>query len=83
MKNRDNNGRFGATNSRNRSTRRPFGPSGTPQIVIVGAGFGGIATGVKLKRAGIHSFTIFEKSDGPGGTWWDNRYPGAEVDVSS
>jgi len=58
-------------------------PSGTPDIVIVGAGFGGIATGVKLKRAGIHTFTIFEKSDGPGGTWWDNRYPGAEVDVAS
>jgi cation diffusion facilitator CzcD-associated flavoprotein CzcO len=60
-----------------------FGPSGTPEIVIVGAGLGGIATGVKLKRAGIHSFTIFEKSPGPGGTWWDNRYPGAEVDVAS
>jgi cation diffusion facilitator CzcD-associated flavoprotein CzcO len=63
--------------------RSQIWPSGTPDIVIVGAGFGGIATGVKLKRAGIHSFTIFEKSDGPGGTWWDNRYPGAEVDVAS
>jgi cation diffusion facilitator CzcD-associated flavoprotein CzcO len=65
------------------SSRRHFAPSGTPQIVIVGAGFGGIAVGVKLKKAGVHSFTIFEKSLGPGGTWWDNRYPGAEVDVSS
>jgi len=67
----------------NSSRRNHFEPSGTPQVVIVGAGFGGIAVGVKLKRAGIHSFTIFEKSLGPGGTWWDNRYPGAEVDVSS
>jgi cation diffusion facilitator CzcD-associated flavoprotein CzcO len=65
------------------TNRTHFGPSGTPEIVVVGAGLGGIATGVKLKKAGIHSFTIFEKSTGPGGTWWDNRYPGAEVDVSS
>ncbi len=61
----------------------PFGSSGTPHVVIVGAGFGGIATAVKLQRAGMHTFTVFEKSDGPGGTWWDNRYPGAEVDVAS
>jgi len=63
--------------------RRHFGPAGTPQVAVVGAGFGGIATAVKLKRAGIHTFTVFEKSAGPGGTWWDNRYPGAEVDVAS
>jgi cation diffusion facilitator CzcD-associated flavoprotein CzcO len=50
---------------------------------VIGAGFGGIAAGVKLKRAGIDSFTIVEKSAGVGGTWWDNRYPGAEVDVAS
>jgi cation diffusion facilitator CzcD-associated flavoprotein CzcO len=54
-----------------------------PTIAIIGGGFGGIAAGVKLKKAGIESFTIFEKSGGPGGTWWDNRYPGAEVDVNS
>jgi cation diffusion facilitator CzcD-associated flavoprotein CzcO len=51
--------------------------------VVVGAGFGGIATGVKLQRAGIHTFTIYESSLGIGGTWWDNTYPGAEVDVGS
>lgn len=67
----------------NQTARRLFGPAGTPEVVIVGAGFGGIGAGVKLKRAGIHSFTIFEKSEGPGGTWWDNRYPGCEVDVWS
>jgi cation diffusion facilitator CzcD-associated flavoprotein CzcO len=68
---------------RSSRARNRFGPAGTPQIAIVGGGFAGIATGVKLKKAGIHTFTIFEKSDGPGGTWWDNRYPGAEVDVAS
>ena len=60
-----------------------FGPAGTPKVVVVGAGFGGIAAGVKLKRAGIDTFTIYESSLGVGGTWWDNTYPGAEVDVGS
>src|SRR2546421_12322681 len=60
-----------------------FGPEGTPRVVVVGAGFGGIAAGVKMKAAGIHSFTIYELSLGIGGTWWDNTYPGAEVDVGS
>jgi cation diffusion facilitator CzcD-associated flavoprotein CzcO len=60
-----------------------FGPAGTPKVAVVGAGFGGIATGVKLKEAGIATFTIYEASLGIGGTWWDNTYPGAEVDVGS
>lgn len=60
-----------------------FGASGTPRVVVVGAGFGGIATGVKLRQAGIDTFTIYESSLGIGGTWWDNTYPGAEVDVGS
>jgi cation diffusion facilitator CzcD-associated flavoprotein CzcO len=60
-----------------------FGPEGTPRVVVVGAGFGGIGTGVKLKKAGIDTFTIYESSLGVGGTWWDNTYPGAEVDVNS
>jgi len=60
-----------------------FGAAGTPRVAVIGAGFGGIAAGVKLKRAGIHTFTIYESSCGVGGTWWDNTYPGAEVDVGS
>lgn len=59
------------------------GRSRTPRVAVIGGGFGGIAVGVKLKRAGITSFTIFEKSDGIGGTWWENRYPGAECDTES
>src|SRR6185369_14136403 len=55
----------------------------TPRVVVVGAGFGGIAAGVALQRAGIDTFTIYESSLGIGGTWWDNTYPGAEVDVGS
>ena len=60
-----------------------FGGAATPRVAIVGAGFAGIAQGVKLKRAGIDSFTIFEKSPSPGGTWFENTYPGAEVDTES
>ncbi len=50
-------------------------------VVILGAGMSGLCTAVALKRAGRHDFLIVEKSAGLGGTWWDNRYPGAAVDV--
>jgi len=53
------------------------------RVAVVGGGFGGIAAGVMLRRAGIEHFDIFERSAGVGGTWWDNRYPGAEVDTPS
>lgn len=53
------------------------------RIVIIGAGPGGICTGIKLKEAGIDDFIILEKGSGPGGTWYHNRYPGAECDVRS
>jgi len=53
----------------------------SPTIAIIGAGLGGVAAAVNLRRAGIDSFTMFEQSAGPGGTWWDNTYPGAECDI--
>lgn len=56
--------------------------SSQPRVAIIGAGFGGIVTAIKLQRAGIE-FVIFERSEGVGGTWWDNRYPGAETDAAS
>ncbi len=52
-------------------------------IIIIGGGFGGLCLGVRLKAAGIHSFTILEKSDTLGGVWRDNTYPGAACDVPS
>ena len=54
-----------------------------PRVAVIGAGFSGIAAGVALLRQGITDFTIFEGSAGVGGTWWHNRYPGAEVDLES
>ena len=50
-------------------------------VLIVGAGFSGVGMGIKLKEAGI-PFTIVEKNAGVGGTWWENHYPGARVDVA-
>jgi cation diffusion facilitator CzcD-associated flavoprotein CzcO len=52
-------------------------------VAVIGAGFSGIATGVNLVKRGIRTFTIFEKAQSPGGTWWYNQYPGAECDVPS
>ena len=50
--------------------------------VIVGAGMSGLLAGYRLKEAGI-PFTIVERSDDVGGTWFDNRYPGCRVDSPS
>jgi cyclohexanone monooxygenase len=54
-----------------------------PRVAIIGAGFSGIAAAIGLRRRGIQDFVIYESADGIGGTWWKNRYPGAEVDLES
>ena len=51
-------------------------------VVVIGCGMGGILAGIRLTQAGL-PFTIVDKNGGPGGTWWENRYPGARVDVGS
>lgn len=53
------------------------------RVVIIGAGPGGICTGIKLKEAGFDSFTIVEQANGVGGTWRNNTYPGCRCDVPS
>jgi cation diffusion facilitator CzcD-associated flavoprotein CzcO len=52
-------------------------------VAIVGAGFGGLGTAVKLREAGIDSFVVLDKASDVGGTWRDNTYPGAACDVPS
>jgi len=52
-------------------------------VVIVGGGFGGMLTGIDLKKIGIASFRIVEKGGDFGGTWYWNRYPGCMCDVES
>ncbi|MEM8861634.1 MAG: NAD(P)/FAD-dependent oxidoreductase [Chloroflexota bacterium] len=53
------------------------------QTAIIGAGFGGLGMGIKLKMQGDDSFIIFERADELGGTWRDNNYPGCACDVPS
>ena len=51
-------------------------------VVVIGAGMAGIQMGIRLAQAGL-PFTIVEKNAGAGGTWYENHYPGARVDVPS
>ena len=53
----------------------------TPTVAIVGGGLSGLAAAIQLVRAGHRNFTVIEQSDGVGGTWRDNVYPGAACDV--
>jgi cation diffusion facilitator CzcD-associated flavoprotein CzcO len=53
------------------------------RVVIVGAGFGGIAAAIELRRHGITDVTILEAAASLGGTWHYNTYPGAACDVPS
>jgi cation diffusion facilitator CzcD-associated flavoprotein CzcO len=55
----------------------------TVTVLVIGAGPGGLGAGVTLAHAGITDFLIVEKAGGVGGTWWHNRYPGAECDVET
>ena len=52
-------------------------------MVIVGAGFGGIAAAIDLRAHGFRDVTILEKAPSIGGTWWYNTYPGCACDVPS
>jgi cation diffusion facilitator CzcD-associated flavoprotein CzcO len=52
-------------------------------IAVVGAGFGGLGTAIRLQEEGITDFVILEKDPGVGGTWWANSYPGCTCDVPS
>ena len=51
-------------------------------VVIIGAGMSGIVAGTRLGQAGV-PFVVIEKNADVGGTWLDNSYPGARVDVSN
>jgi cation diffusion facilitator CzcD-associated flavoprotein CzcO len=53
------------------------------RIVVVGAGFGGIAAAIELREHGFTDVTILERGPGLGGTWLHNTYPGAACDVPS
>jgi 4-hydroxyacetophenone monooxygenase len=51
-------------------------------VAVIGAGMGGLNAAVQLERAGV-PYVVIEKNSGVGGTWYENRYPGARVDSPS
>ncbi|KRA26026.1 hypothetical protein ASD65_10530 [Microbacterium sp. Root61] len=50
--------------------------------VVIGAGLSGIIAGHRLRQAGV-DFTILEKNNEVGGTWWENTYPGCRLDTAN
>ncbi|WP_280343216.1 flavin-containing monooxygenase [Nocardia neocaledoniensis] len=51
-------------------------------VVVIGCGQSGLLAGIRLQQMGI-PYIIIEKNSGVGGTWWENSYPGARVDVGN
>jgi cation diffusion facilitator CzcD-associated flavoprotein CzcO len=54
-----------------------------PSVIIIGAGFGGIAAAIQLQEHGFRDLTLLDAAPGLGGTWFHNTYPGAACDVPS
>lgn len=52
------------------------------KVAIIGTGISGLLAAIRLTQAGV-PFTVFEKNAGIGGTWYENRYPGARLDTSN
>jgi len=52
-------------------------------VVVIGGGFGGLQAGARLREAGVQDIVLIEKGGDFGGTWYWNRYPGAQCDVES
>src|SRR5271154_6239652 len=52
------------------------------QVLVIGAGMSGLLQALRLKEAGI-PFTVVEKNDSVGGTWYENNYPGCRVDIAN
>ncbi|KKY28791.1 putative flavin-containing monooxygenase-like protein [Diplodia seriata] len=54
------------------------------RVIVVGAGYSGVYLGIRLpERLRNVQLRIYEKNDGIGGTWWENRYPGCACDIPS
>jgi cation diffusion facilitator CzcD-associated flavoprotein CzcO len=69
------------------TTPAPGGPDralpARTRVVVVGSGFAGIATAVRLLERGTRDVVVLERGDDVGGTWRDNSYPGCACDVPS
>ena len=61
--------------------RAPF--TDEVDVLVIGGGFGGLLAAARLRQAGVQDIRIIEKGGDFGGTWYWNRYPGAQCDVES
>ncbi len=52
-------------------------------FAFIGGGFSGLVTGARVKEAGVEDVRIIEKGGDFGGTWYWNRYPGAQCDTAA
>src|SRR3984957_17031224 len=52
-------------------------------VVVLGGGFSGLLAAARLREAGVDNFRIIEAGGDFGGTWYWNRYPGAQCDIES
>jgi cation diffusion facilitator CzcD-associated flavoprotein CzcO len=64
-------------------SRRSVGLVTDHDVIIVGAGFGGMGAAIQLDRLGIRDVVILEREGDLGGTWHVNHYPGLAVDIAS
>lgn len=53
------------------------------RVAVIGAGFGGLGTAIRLRQEGYHDVLVFDRGGEVGGTWRDNSYPGCACDVPS
>ncbi|KAI7301094.1 hypothetical protein KC315_g16848, partial [Hortaea werneckii] len=63
---------------------RPIENQRPIRVIVIGAGYSGVYCGIRIpERMRNCSLAIYEKNAGIGGTWYENRYPGAACDVPS
>lgn len=55
----------------------------TVEALVIGGGFGGLLAAAELSKIGVTEVRIVEKAGDFGGTWYWNRYPGAQCDIES
>ncbi|MEM7219539.1 MAG: NAD(P)/FAD-dependent oxidoreductase [Pseudomonadota bacterium] len=53
------------------------------EVLIIGGGFGGLLAAARLREVGVTDMRLVEKGGDFGGTWYWNRYPGAQCDIES
>jgi cyclohexanone monooxygenase len=53
------------------------------EVLIVGAGFSGLLAAARLRQVGVTSIRVIDDGADAGGTWYWNRYPGAQCDIES